>query len=106
VLVSLKLIALIFILSCLPAFAAPLPAQGNGAIVSGTARIEHGALGTYIHIDAGDDTAVTGYIPFGDHGGYPDLGTIDGHHVTMTGVLLWDGRAMITLTDPRQLKVG
>jgi hypothetical protein len=115
VLVSLKLIALIFILSCLPALADPLadpsadplPAQGNGAIVSGRAHVERAAQGTYIHIDAaGDGTAVTGYIPFGHHGSYPDLDAIDGHQITMTGVVLWDGRAMITLTDPRQLTLG
>jgi hypothetical protein len=107
VLVSLKLIALIFILSCLPALADPLPAQGNGAIVSGRAHVERTAQGTYIHVDAGrDGTAVAGYIPFGHHGSYPDLDMIDGRQVTMTGVVLWDGRAMITLTDPRQLRVG
>ena len=98
----LKLVSLFLIATCLPA-AAELPMQGNSAIVNGTARIERGAQGTYVRIDAGRGLAVTGYIPSGNEGSFPRLADLDGRPVTMTGVVYWDGSAKITLTDPRQL---
>jgi len=100
-----KLVTLFFIASCLPALA-EMPMQGNAAIVSGTARIERGAQGTYVRIDAGRGSSITGYIPSGDEGSFPGLADLDGRQVTMTGVVYWDGSAKITLTDPRQLSSG
>lgn len=101
----IKLITLFFVASCLPALA-EMPTQGNAAIVSGTARIEHGAQGTYVRIDAGSGPSVTGYIPSGNEGSFPGLAGLDGRQVTITGVVYWDGSAKITLTDPRQLSIG
>ena len=100
-----KLLSLFLVATCLPA-AAELPTQGNSAIVSGTARIQRGAQGTYVQIDAGRGMAVIGYIPYGNEGSFPGLDNLDGRQVTMTGVVYWDGAARITLTDPRQLQAG
>ena len=102
----LKVTALVFAASCLPAVASPLPAQGNGAIVSGRAQIERGAQGTYIVIDGTGGPTVTGYIPFGNESSFPDLADLDGRMVTITGVVYWYGGPKITLTDPAQLKPG
>ena len=101
-----KLVSLFFIASCLPALADPLPAQGNGVIVSGRAQIERSAQGTNIVIDAGRGPAVTGFIPFGNEGAFPDLTGLDGRQVTISGVIYWYGAPKITLTDPRQLSLG
>jgi hypothetical protein len=103
-----KLVSLFFIASCLPALADSLPAQGNRAIVSGRAQVERGAQATYIYIDSvrGRAPAVIGVIPFGSENSFPDLAMVDGHQVTIHGVVYWDGAPKITLTDPRQLSLG
>ena len=100
-----KLVSLFLIAASLPA-SAELPMQGNSASVSGTARIERGALGTYVRIDAGRGPSIIGYIPSGNESSFPGLRALDGRQVTMTGVVYWDGTAKITLTDPRQLSLG
>ncbi len=103
-----KLAALILAASCLPALAQPasphLPAQGSGAIVSGRAHIWKAAQGTYIFIDqAGRAPSVAGFIPFGDESSFRGVFDLEGRMVAMKGVLVWDGRPMIVLTDPDQL---
>jgi hypothetical protein len=100
-----KLIALVFVASCLPAMAAPLPSQGNFAVVEGRAHIERGAQGTYIHIDR-PGTDVVGFVPFGDDGAFPGLFELDGRKVAIQGVVVLDGRVMIVMTDPDQLSIG
>jgi hypothetical protein len=104
----LKLASLVLVASCLPAMAAlpALPAQGNIAVVSGRAHIERGAQGTYIHIEnRNGGPEVAGFIPFGNHGAYPGWPDLEGRHVALTGVVVWNGRALIMMSDPDQLAV-
>jgi len=94
--------------SFIPSIAmAALPAQGNGAIVSGRAHVERGANGTYIRVEpGGGEPAVTGLIPFGNQSQYPDLAALEGRYVSISGVIIWDGRPMIIMTAPEQLAVA
>jgi hypothetical protein len=105
----LKLATLIFVASCLPALAQPglshrFPAQGSAAVVEGRAYVERGAQGTYIHVDDPRlNSPVTGFVPFGSQS--RDLWALDGRRVQMAGVLFWDGRPKIVISDPRQLMI-
>ncbi len=103
-----KLASLVFIASCLPAMAGPtIPIQGNIALVSGRAHVTQGASGTYIHIaKSAAGPAVSGLIPFGNQSQYPDLRSLEGRMVAISGVIIWDGRCEIILTDPDQLSVS
>jgi len=100
-----KLIALVFVASCLPAMAAPLAPQGNFTVVEGRAHIARGSQGTYVHLERrGSDIA--GFIPFGNERSFPGLHELEGRKVAIQGVVVLDGSAMIVLTDPDQLSVG
>jgi hypothetical protein len=107
-----KLVAFVFVASCLPtmtaplaAMAAPLAPQGNFTVVEGRAHIEQGAQGTYVRLERpGSD--ITGFIPFGNLGTFPGLYELEGRKVAIQGVVVLDGEAMIVLTDPDQLSVG
>jgi hypothetical protein len=98
-----------FVASCLPALAQPglshrFPAQGSAAVVEGRAFIERGAQGTYIHVnDPRLNSSVVGFAPFGSQS--DALWSLDGRRVQMAGVLFWDGRPTIVISDPRQLRV-
>lgn len=51
-------------------------------------------------------TALTAVVMPGDYGKFPDLSTLQGKHVLITGT--WSapkGKPQITLTDPAQIKV-
>jgi hypothetical protein len=102
-----KLAPIILVASCFPTMAAAaLPAQGNMAVVSGRAHVQQGSYGTYIHIErSGTAPAVTGLIPFGNQSQYPDLADLEGRYVSIMGVIIWDGRALIIMTAPEQLAV-
>lgn len=111
-----KLAAFLSAVSCLPALCLPalaqpasphLPAQGSGAIVTGRAHIWKAAQGTYILVDqAGSAPTVAGFIPFGDETSFRGVYDLEGRMVAMKGVIVWDGRAMIVLTDPNQLSLS
>jgi hypothetical protein len=101
----IKLVTFIVVASCLPALAAPLPSQGNQALVTGRAHVERAAMGTYIHVE-GPGPAIAGFVPFGNEPTYPGLAELDGRHVAITGVVVRNGRAMIVLSDPAQLSVA
>ena len=100
-----KLIAFVFVASCLPAMAAPLAPQGNFTVVEGRAHIERGPQGTYVRLERpGSDIA--GFIPFGNLGTFPGLYQLEGRKVAIQGVVVLDGQAMVVLSDPDQLSVG
>lgn len=107
-----KLIAFVFVASCLPALAAPLaamaaplPPQGNFTVVEGRAHIERGAQGTYVRLER-SGSEIAGFIPFGNDGTFPGLRELEGRKVAIQGVVVLDGEAMIVLSDPDQLSVG
>jgi len=106
-----KLVALLILASCFPAMAEPvgvnmLPAQGSAAVVSGRARVERAAQGTYINIEGIRGLgAVAGFVAFGNEPTFPGLHDLDGRHVEIVGVVIRDGRAVIMLTAPDQLRV-
>ncbi len=98
-----KLATLVFVATCLPAMAAVPP--GNRGVVTGRVQIERGAEGTYLNMgSAHSPRAVVGFIPFGNEGSFPGLDQLEGRRVTMSGVVILDGRPTIVLTDPEQLK--
>ncbi|HET7084724.1 MAG TPA: hypothetical protein VFI23_08145 [Rhizomicrobium sp.] len=96
-------------LSCLPAMARPpFPgSQGTLAVVRGIAHIERRALGTYIELENPALTRdVAGYIAFGNEGTFPGLYELDGRNVEISGIVVLDGRALIPMEDPDQLRVA
>ena len=106
-----KLIALIFVASCLPAIAQPesahLSSQGSVSIVRGRAHIKEGAEGTYIEIERPNATRqVVGFIPFGDKPTFPGLEQIEGRMIELGGVVVLDGGPLIIMTDPNQLAIA
>jgi hypothetical protein len=107
-----KLLTLIVVASCLPAAAQSLGprlqsvVQGNGVTVDGRAHVYRGAQGTYISIEnPGLTRSITGFIPFGDEPTFPGLSGLDGRRVQISGVVYSDGRAIILMNDPAQLRV-
>jgi len=107
-----KLIAVLLTLSCLPAAAqdfGPLIqqlTQGNGVTVSGRAHIQRRAEGTYIEIENPHmSLQVSGFIAFGNQTTFPGVYELDGRIVEISGIVVMNGRAMIQMNDPRQLRV-
>jgi hypothetical protein len=107
-----KLLTLIVVASCLPAAAQSLGprlqsvVQGNGVTIGGRAHVLRGAEGTYIDIEnPGLTRSISGFIPFGDEPTFPGLSDLDGRNVEITGVVYSDGRAMILMNDPGQLRI-
>jgi hypothetical protein len=107
-----KLIAVLLMLSCLPAAAQEFGprlqhlTQGNGVTIGGRAHIERRAEGTYINIENPNlSLQVWGFIAFGNQTTFPGLYELDGRNVEITGILVMNGRAMIQMNDPRQLRV-
>lgn len=81
--------------------------QGNGVTIGGRAHIQRGAEGTYIEIDNPDlKLNIAGFIPFGNQSGFPGLYALEGRDVQITGLVIMDGRAVIQMTNPHQLRVG
>jgi len=107
-----KLIAVLLMLSCLPAAAQEFGprlqhlTQGNGVTIGGRAHIERRAEGTSINIENPNlSLQVWGFIAFGNQTTFPGLYELDGRNVEITGILVMNGRAMIQMNDPRQLRV-
>ena len=107
-----KLLTLIVVASSLPAAAQSLGprlqsvVQGNGVTIGGRAHVYKGAEGTYINIEnPGLTRSITGFISFGDEPTFPGLSDLNGRSVEITGVVYSDGRALILLNDPDQLRV-
>jgi hypothetical protein len=107
-----KLSAIILILSCLPVAAQDLGPrlqhliQGNGVTIGGRAHIQRAAEGTFIEIEnPGLSRQIAGFISFGDEPTFPNLSRIDGRNVEITGTVVMDGRAIIQMDDPNQLRV-
>jgi hypothetical protein len=107
-----KLSAVILILSSLPAAAQDLGprlqqlVQGNALTIGGRAHHQRGAEGTFIEIENPRlSRRIAGFISFGDEPTFPGLSRIDGRNVEITGVVVMNGRAMIEMYDPNQLRV-
>src|SRR3954447_5656261 len=107
-----KLSAILLILSCLPAAAQDFGprlqslVQGNGVTIGGRAHIQRRAQGTYIEIENPNlSLPGTGFIAFGNQTTFPGLYEIDGRDVEISGIIVMDGRALIQMNDPRQLRV-
>jgi hypothetical protein len=107
-----KLSAILLIPSCLPAAAQDLGprlqqlVQGNGVTISRRAHVERRAEGTYIAIENPHfSLQIAGFIPFGDQTSFPELYGIDGRDVQITGLVIMSGRAIIQMSDPKQLWV-
>ena len=107
----MKLLTLMIVASCLPAAAQPVSprmqfVQGNGVTVGGLAHVDRGAEGTYINIEnPALSRSVAGFITFGDEPTFRGLSEIDGRYVEITGMVTMDGRALILMDDPNQLRV-
>jgi hypothetical protein len=107
-----KLSAILLILSGLPAAAQDLGprlqqvTQGVGVTVGGRAHIQRAAEGTYIAIQNPNlSTDVYGFIAFGNQTTFPDLFSLEGRNVEITGLIVMNGRAIIEMNDPRQLRL-
>lgn len=107
-----KLSAFILILSGLPAAAQDLGprlqqvTQGVGVTIGGRAHIQRGAEGTYIAIENPNlSSGVAGFIAFGNQTTFPGLFSLEGRNVEITGLVVMDGRAIIQMNDPKQLRV-
>jgi hypothetical protein len=108
----LKLSAVILILSSLPAAAQDVGprlqqlVQGNAVTIGGRAHVQRGAEGTFIEIENPRlSRQIAGFISFGDEPTFPGLSQIDGRNVEITGAVVMEGRAMIEMYDPNQLRV-
>jgi hypothetical protein len=107
-----KLLAFFVVASCLPAAAQSLGpqlqsvVQGSGVTVGGRAHVYRGAQGTYINIEnPGLARSIAGFISFDDEPTFPGLSGLDGRNVEITGAVVLDGRALILMNDPDQLRV-
>lgn len=107
-----KLLMLFVVASSLPAAAQSLGprlqsvVQGNGVTIGGRAHVLRGAQGTYIDIEnPGLTRSIAGFIPFGDEPTFRGLSDLNGRNVEITGVVYLDGRAIILMNDPGQLRV-
>jgi len=101
----------ILVASCLAAAAQPVDprmafVQGNGVTVGGRAHVLRGAEGTWIEIENPRlSRSVAGFIAFGNEPTFPHLSEIDGRFVEITGAVVMDGRTLIVMNDPAQLRV-
>src|ERR1700743_3119379 len=77
--------------------------EGQNIIVEGIASDIHQdyRFGTYLDIDShGPSPVFAGYIPKGNEGQFPDIETLRGHVVRITGVVrIRDGYPIIQMTD-------
>jgi hypothetical protein len=107
----MKLLTLMVVASCLPAAAQSLSprmqfVQGNGVTIGGRAHVDRGAEGTFINIEnPALSRSVAGFIAFGDEPTFRGLSEIDGRYVEITGMVTMDGRALIRMDDPDQIRV-
>ena len=107
----LTFLALVMAVSSIPALAEPatpasLISQGSVTTIRGRAHIEQNAQGTFIALENPySRRAVAGFVPFGGDGAFPDLESLEGRSVEISGVLVLSGRAYITMLDPNQLRV-
>jgi len=105
--------AIILLLSCLPAATQDNRGprlqqlvQGNAVTISGRAHIQRAAQGTFINIENPRlSRDVAGFISFGNEPTFPGLAQLDGRTVEITGAVVVDGRAVIEMNDPHQLRV-
>jgi DNA/RNA endonuclease YhcR with UshA esterase domain len=102
-------------LAVTPAFAetiAPSDTQkyvGKSVTVEGTvSEVHHAASGKVTFIDMGGrypDNAFAGVLFSDDAGKFPDIDSLDGKTVDITGMIkLYQGRTEIILNDPTQIK--
>jgi hypothetical protein len=107
----IKLLALIVVASSLPAAAQSLGPrlqflQGSGVTVGGLAHVYRSAEGTYIDIEnPGLTRPISGFVIFGNEPTFPGLSDLNGRNVEISGVVYSDGRAIIPMNDPNQLRV-
>ena len=107
----LTLLALMMIVSGLPALAEPatpaqLVSQGSVTTIRGIAHVERTPQGTYITLENPYYTRkYAGFVAFGGDGAFPELFELEGRNVEISGVLVLDGRIYISMTDPNQLRV-
>ena len=107
-----ELPAILLLLSCLPAAAQndvgprlQSLVQGNAVTISGRAHVERVADGTFINIENPRlSRAIAGFISFGNEPTFPGLSQLDGRDVQITGAVVLDGRAVIEMNDPNQLR--
>lgn len=104
--------ALLLILWCLPAAAQDLGprlqklVQGNAVTIGGRAHVLRAAQGTFIEVENSHlSRQVAGFISFGNEPTFPVLSQLDGRTVEITGTVVLDGRAVIEMNDPNQLRV-
>ena len=107
-----RLSVTLFILSCLPAAAQDVGprlqslVQGNAVTISGRAHVQRSAEGTFIDVENPHlSRQISGFISFGDEPSFPMLSRLDGRDVEITGSVVLDGRALIQMYDPDQLRV-
>ena len=107
-----ELLTLIMVGFSLPAAAQSLEprlqsvVQGNGVTIGGRASVHRGAQGTYIDIEnPALIRPVSGFVSFGNEPTFPGLSDLNGRNVQISGVVYSDGRALINLNDPDQLRV-
>ena len=107
-----KLSAILLVLSCLPATAQDVGprlqslVQGNAVTISGRAHVQRSAEGTFINVENPHlSRQISGFISFGDEPSFPMLSRLDGRNVEITGSVVLDGRALIQIYDPDQLRV-
>jgi hypothetical protein len=107
-----KLSVIIFAISSLPVAAQDFGprlqqlVQGNALTIGGRAHVQRGAEGTFIEIENPRlSRRIAGFISFGDEPSFPGLSRIDGRNVEITGAVVMNGRAMIEMYDPNQLRV-
>ena len=107
-----KLSAIILMLSCLPAAAQEFGprlqnlTKGSGITIGGRAHIIRAPQGTYIEIQNPNlSLQVFGFVAFGNQPTFPGLYDLDGRDIELTGIIVMDGRAVIQMNDPRQLRV-
>ncbi len=107
-----KLSVILLMISCLPAAAQDVGprlqslVQGNAVTISGRAHVQRSAEGTFIDVENPHlSRQISGFISFGDEPSFPMLSRLDGRTVEITGSVVLDGRALIQIYDPDQLRV-
>jgi hypothetical protein len=82
---------------------------GQNVVIEGTAHVRaaDGRLGVYVDLDHGaNNTAFAGYIPNENLAVFPDLKSMEGRRVDITGVvqIRKEGFPVIVMTSADQLK--
>ena len=107
--------AALFVLTTLPVFAASplapitphqaLANRGQCVVVEGTASVrpDPQRLGIDVDLD-GKDSSAFGFIQAENQSQFPDLNSLDGQRVAMSGIVeFYLGRAQIKLTSAKQI---